>query len=145
MAYVRKTGYLPFAGLFTFERDTVHFALQEVKEKVVTLLDVHFATNKTVVLPESNQVLEDLYDFLSENPTVRIRIIGHTDAVGSVEFNQRLSEGRARSVTNEMTKRGIDKSRLEFEGKGKSEPIATNDTEEGRALNRRVEFVILSK
>ena len=145
MAYIRKTGYLPYAGTFTFTKDTVHFAIQEIKEKVVTLLDVHFATNKTIVLPESAQVLEDLYDFLSENPTVRIRITGHTDAIGSLEANQRLSEGRARSVTQEMIKRGIDKDRLEYEGKGELEPIATNDTEEGRALNRRVEFVILSK
>lgn len=145
MAYIRKAGYLPYSGIFSFEKDTVHFALQEVKEKVVTLLDVHFATNKTVVLPESAQVLEDLYDFLSENPTVRIRIVGHTDNVGTAEANQRLSEGRARSVTNEMTRRGIDRHRIEYEGKGKTAPVATNDTEEGRAKNRRVEFIILSK
>lgn len=145
MAYIRKTGYLPYSGIFSFEKDTIHFSLQEVKEKVVTLLDVHFATNKTVVLPESAQVLEDLYDFLSENPTVRIRIVGHTDNVGTAEANQRLSEGRARSVTNEMVKRGIDRHRLEYEGKGKTAPIATNETDEGRAKNRRVEFIILSK
>ncbi|HCS87017.1 MAG TPA: hypothetical protein DIW30_00840 [Bacteroidales bacterium] len=145
MAYIRKAGYLPYSGIFSFQKDTVHFALQEVKEKVVTLLDVHFATNKTVVLPESDQVLEDLYDFLTENPTVRIRIVGHTDNVGTLEANQRLSEGRARSVTNEMVKRGIDRHRIEYEGKGKTAPVATNDTEEGRAKNRRVEFIILSK
>ena len=98
-----------------------------------------------MVLPESDQVLEDLYDFLTENPTVRIRIVGHTDNVGTLEANQRLSEGRARSVTNEMVKRGIDRHRIEYEGKGKTAPVATNDTEEGRAKNRRVEFIILSK
>lgn len=145
MGYIRKQGYLPYSGVFTFEKDTVHFFLQEIKEKVVTLLDVHFATNKTIVLPESEPILEDLYDFLAENPTVRIRIVGHTDAIGSDAANQRLSDGRAASVVNEMVKRGIDRSRLESLGMGESQPIDTNDTEEGRANNRRVEFIILSK
>lgn len=144
--YIRRPGYLPYTGEFTYvEGDTVHVLLQEIKKDVLTLLDVHFATNKTVVLPESAQTLEDLYDFLSENQTVRIRIIGHTDSVGSDESNQRLSEGRAKSVRNEMIRRGIDPSRIEFEGKGEMAPIATNETEEGRAQNRRVEFIILSE
>lgn len=143
--YVRRPGYLPYTGVFTYvEGDTVHVLLQEIKKDVITLLDVHFATNKTVVLYESAQTLEDLYDFLSENPNVRIKIIGHTDSVGSNESNQRLSEGRAKSVTNEMVKRGIDPGRIEYEGRGESEPVDTNDTEEGRANNRRVEFIILS-
>lgn len=143
--YIRRPGYLPYTGVFSYvEGDTVHVLLQEIKKDVITLLDVHFATNKTVVLAESAQTLEDLYDFLSENPNVRIKIIGHTDSVGSIESNQRLSEGRAKSVTNEMVKRGIDPNRIEYEGKGESEPVDTNDTEEGRANNRRVEFIILS-
>ena len=144
--YIRRPGYLPYTGEFTYvEGDTVYILLQEIKKDIVTLLDVHFATNKTVVLPESAQTLEDLYDFLSENQTVRIKIIGHTDSVGSDESNQRLSEGRAKSVRNEMIRRGIDASRIEFEGKGEMAPIATNETEEGRAQNRRVEFIILSE
>ena len=144
--YVRRAGYLPYTGVFTYvEGDTVHVLLQEIKKNVVTLLDVHFATNKTVVLPESAQTLEDLYDFLSENPSVRIKIIGHTDSVGSDASNQKLSEGRARSVRGEMISRGISADRIEYEGKGEMAPIATNETEEGRAKNRRVEFIILSE
>lgn len=144
--YVRRSGYLPYTGVFTYvEGDTIHVLLQEIKKDVVTLLDVHFATNKTVVLPESAQTLEDLYDFLSENPTVRIKIVGHTDSVGSDASNQRLSEGRARSVRNEMIRRGIAEDRIEYEGKGEMAPVATNETEEGRAMNRRVEFIILSE
>lgn len=98
-----------------------------------------------MVLPESAQTLEDLYDFLSENPSVRIKIIGHTDSVGSDASNQKLSEGRARSVRGEMISRGISADRIEYEGKGEMAPIATNETEEGRAKNRRVEFIILSE
>ena len=107
------------------------------------LHNLYFATNKTEILPESEAALTDLYNMLVENPNIRIRIIGHTDAVGSDKDNQRLSEGRANSVRQNMIDRGIDPSRIEAIGKGKSEPIAPNDTEEGRAKNRRVEFVIL--
>ena len=83
-------------------------------------------------------------DFLRENPGVSIRITGHTDAVGSDASNMRLSIGRAKAVRANLIMRGIDADRIEFDGKGKTEPIATNETEEGRAQNRRVEFEILS-
>ncbi|MBQ9705267.1 MAG: OmpA family protein, partial [Paludibacteraceae bacterium] len=75
-------------------------------------------------------------------PEVKIRIIGHTDAVGSEESNQRLSEGRAAAVRADLMARGVDASRIEAEGRGETEPVADNDTEEGRSRNRRVEFVI---
>ncbi|MBQ0118369.1 MAG: OmpA family protein, partial [Bacteroidales bacterium] len=114
-----------------------------VKKRKIILHDLYFATNSVVILPESEKGLQDLYDLLNENPEVRIRITGHTDSVGSDKDNQKLSEGRANSVRDDMIRRGIDESRIEAEGKGESEPIDTNDTEEGRAKNRRVEFVIL--
>lgn len=114
-----------------------------VKKRAIILNNLYFATNETTILPESEQALDDLYEMLIDNPTVRIRIIGHTDAVGSDRDNQVLSEGRANSVRQAMLDRGINANRIEAVGKGKTEPIATNDTEEGRAKNRRVEFVIL--
>lgn len=114
-----------------------------VKKRAIILNNLYFATNETTILPESEQVLNDLYEMLSDNPEVRIRIIGHTDAVGSDKDNQVLSERRANSVRQAMLDRGINAERIEAIGKGKSEPIATNDTEEGRQKNRRVEFVIL--
>lgn len=79
----------------------------------------------------------------TENPSVRIRIVGHTDSVGSNADNQMLSEGRAGAVKDDMVGRGIDASRIETEGKGESAPVADNATEEERAMNRRVEFVVL--
>lgn len=69
--------------------------------------------------------------------------VGHTDSVGSNADNQMLSEGRAGAVKDNMVGRGIDASRIETEGKGEAAPVADNATEEGRAMNRRVEFVVL--
>lgn len=131
-------------GFITNLAATDSFALQPIeKKKAIVLHNLYFATNKTAILPESEAALSDLYDMLTENPEIRIQIIGHTDAVGSDKDNQILSEGRANSVRQNMIDRGIDPSRIEAIGKGESEPIATNDTEEGRAKNRRVEFIVL--
>lgn len=143
-AYITSSGYLPYAEDFVFSGDTVNLLLQPVEQGTkVVLKDLFFATNKTKILPESEQALEDLTQFMQQNPEVRIQIIGHTDSVGKPEFNQRLSEGRANSVRNELLTRGIEPERVEATGKGQTEPIDTNDTEEGRQNNRRVEFVIL--
>ena len=124
--------------------DTQEVLLEPMeKKKAIVLNNLYFATNSTTILPESEAALAELYDMLADNPAIRIRIIGHTDAVGSDKDNQILSEGRANSVRQDMVKRGIDANRIEVVGKGKTEPIAPNDTEEGRAKNRRVEFVVL--
>ena len=124
-------------GMETFRLEPI------VKKRAIILHNLFFATNKTTILPESEPSLQDLFDMLQENPEVRIRITGHTDNVGSDKANQKLSEGRANSVRDNLIKRGIDAGRIEAEGKGKTMPIAPNDTEEGRAQNRRVEFMIL--
>ena len=140
--------------------DTIRLALQpkpkpvvidtpiiEIPIKVGTKVVMHnlfFATNKTQILPESEQALDELATFMGNHAGLSIRITGHTDNVGSDEANQILSEGRANAVRDELIKRGIAGSRIEAEGKGESEPIADNATEEGRAKNRRVEFTIIS-
>lgn len=108
------------------------------------LQHMYFATNKTEILPTSEEDLQYLYKVMSENPKIRILITGHTDSQGSDEFNQRLSEGRSASVKAEMVKRGIDASRIETDGKGESEPVDTNATDEGRQHNRRVQITILN-
>lgn len=114
-----------------------------VKKRAIILHNLFFATNETQILPESESAMKDLYDLLEENPGIRIRITGHTDNVGSDQANQILSEGRANSVREDLIRRGISADRIEAEGKGESQPIDTNDTEEGRQNNRRVEFMIL--
>ncbi len=105
---------------------------------------MYFATDKTDILPISDSDLNILYNFLTENPKVRVLITGHTDSEGSEAHNQVLSEGRANSVKEAMIERGIDPSRLETNGKGESEPIDTNDTETGRQNNRRVQVTVLN-
>lgn len=112
--------------------------------RVLILKNMYFATDKTDILPTSDPELEKLYNFLTENPRIRVLITGHTDSQGSDAYNQRLSEGRAASVKAEMVKRGIAEDRLETNGKGESEPIDTNDTEEGRQNNRRIEVTVLN-
>lgn len=112
-------------------------------DTAIVMNNLFFALNKTKVLSKSQSSLDNLYKFLSENPTVKIMITGHTDNVGSEVSNQILSEVRANSVRNELIKMGIDANRIKAEGVGESEPIDTNDTLEGRQNNRRVEFTIL--
>ena len=113
------------------------------KKKAIVMHNLYFASFQTTILPESETALLQLYEMLRENPDLRIRIIGHTDDVGSDKDNQRLSEGRANSVRQAMIDRGIDGSRIEIEGKGEKEPVVPNTSDENRARNRRVEFVIL--
>jgi outer membrane protein OmpA-like peptidoglycan-associated protein len=90
--------------------------------------------------------LDRLSKLLEQNPKIRIEISSHTDNVGSAAYNQKLSTNRALSVVNYLVdKKGISKDRLEYKGYGFDDPIALNDTDQGRQLNRRTEFKILSK
>lgn len=142
--HISATDHFAFEGSVSDIDGTDSFSLEPIiKKRKIILHNLFFATNEVTILPQSEAGLQDLYDLLNENPEIRIRITGHTDAIGSEEANQILSEGRANSVRDNMIERGIDPARIEAEGKGESEPVDTNDTEEGRANNRRVEFVIL--
>ena len=124
--------------------DSMNVALKPIKkgEKFV-VKNLFFATNKTRILSRSEEALNDLFMYLDRNPQVRIKIIGHTDSVGKDEANQKLSDGRANAVMNDLIERGISADRIEAEGRGETQPIDTNDTEEGRQNNRRVEIEIL--
>lgn len=143
IAHLTAAGYMPKDDTIHFVRDTADIFLRHIKEGIkVKIENLFFATNKTVILPTSEQAMSDLASFLIQNPSVTIHITGHTDAVGSDEANQILSEGRANAVRNDLIKRGVAAERMTAEGKGEREHIADNDTEEGRQLNRRVEFTI---
>lgn len=113
------------------------------KGEVFIMKNLHFATNRTRILPTSEEALNSLFMHLVDHPDIRIKIIGHTDNIGRDAANQKLSEGRATAVRNALISRGIDPSRMEVEGRGETQPIDTNDTEEGRQNNRRVEIEIL--
>ena len=143
IAHFTATGYMPKDDTIHFVRDTADIFLRHIKEGIkVKIENLFFATNKTVILPTSEQAMSDLASFLLQNPSVSIHITGHTDAVGSDEANQILSEGRANAVRADLIKRGVAPERMTAEGKGEREHVADNDTEEGRQLNRRVEFTI---
>jgi len=105
---------------------------------------IYFDVNKDVVKSESYGTLNDIAKVLKENPTVRIKIVGHTDADGADTANLDLSKRRGASVKAELVKTfGIDASRIESDGLGETKPIAQNDTPANKALNRRVEFIKL--
>jgi outer membrane protein OmpA-like peptidoglycan-associated protein len=101
-----------------------------------------FDFNSDAIKPAAAQNLNNLASSLDKYPGSNLLIVGHTDAVGSDEFNQGLSERRARSTAVYLANRGVSASRLQTVGRGETEPVATNDTEEGRAKNRRVEVAI---
>src|SRR5690606_32996503 len=101
-----------------------------------------FDVNSATIKPESAGTLKGIADVLKENPGVHVKIIGHTDSDGDEAANLILSQKRSASVKNALSQAyGIDTSRMETEGKGESDPIADNDTSEGKTNNRRVEFV----
>ena len=110
------------------------------KEGFIALY-INFETGKSDIKPESQPIVDQIVEMLNQNPTLKISIYGHTDNVGSVKSNQILSENRAKSVMNALIAKGIVKSRLSFKGYGDTKPIADNNTDEGRAKNRRVEIV----
>lgn len=108
------------------------------------LENIFFDYDKSTLLQQSYNELQRLMSILLSHPTMKIEIGGHTDGHGSLDYNQRLSENRARAVVDFLISKGIDPKRLQYKGFGKTRPIASNATDEGRARNRRVEFKILS-
>ena len=111
-------------------------------EMRMTLENIFFEPNNARLLPESVHELSTLLRFLREHPDLAVEIEGHTDTHGPDHQNQTLSERRAAAVVGFLALNGIGLDRLSSSGFGESQPKATNDTEEGRALNRRVELKI---
>ncbi|MBK9453797.1 MAG: OmpA family protein [Bacteroidetes bacterium] len=107
------------------------------------LKNIYFDLDKSILKPESKEELTRLYDLLKNYPTMEIEVRGHTDSQASDDYNQKLSESRAFAVVNYLKYKGVMGYRLGSKGFGEKVPVATNETEEGRALNRRVEFTIL--
>jgi OmpA-OmpF porin, OOP family len=106
---------------------------------------VYFDFNKTTIKPVSYALLNDVAAALKDHPTIKVRVEGHTDSRGSDSYNLKLSQGRAESVKQYLVEHGIVPDRMEPRGFGETVPIADNRTEEGRAQNRRVEFIITSQ
>jgi OOP family OmpA-OmpF porin len=104
-------------------------------------LYINFETGKSDIKPESQAVIDQIAEMLKSNPALKISIEGHTDNVGTPTTNKTLSENRANAVKNALITKGTDKSRLSSKGFGQDNPISENNTEDGKAKNRRVEIV----
>lgn len=111
----------------------------------IVLNNLFFDFNKSKLRKESFIELDKAYKLLKEKNNITIEVSGHTDNKGDDKLNNKLSADRAKAVMDYFIKKGIDKKRLSYKGYGKTQPVATNDTDEGRQLNRRVELKILAK
>jgi outer membrane protein OmpA-like peptidoglycan-associated protein len=130
----------------TYKEVTKNISLKgiTVGSKII-LKNIFFDFGKATLKPESSSELERLKKLLQGESSVKIEISGYTDNKGSTEYNQKLSENRAKAVVDYLTAAGIKKERLTFIGYGKEHPIASNDKEDGRKQNVRIEFKITSK
>ena len=104
--------------------------------------DISFATNRSDIQPNFRPILDRFAEGLRNNPNTEVRIVGHTDSTGSDAINNPLSLDRAESTRNYLTARGVNGNRIHVEGRGSREPVASNNTSDGRARNRRVEIYV---
>ena len=153
---VSKKGYLFYSDNFAAKEkltlkkadfsqtDKIELDKIEVGKKF-TLRNIFFDFDKAILKKQSNIELDRVVQFMKENPTVRIELSGHTDFKGSEEYNMTLSNDRAKAAMEYLVKKGVPRNRMEYKGYGKSQPIADNKTEKGRALNRRTEIKIIGK
>lgn len=122
---------------------------EDTRNKLITegrfvTTGIQFDVNSDAIKPESGAVLKEMATTLQENPTVNIKIIGHTDSDGDANANLILSKKRALAVKNALINfYGISAARMETDGKGESQPVQSNNTASGKAQNRRVEFIKL--
>ena len=112
--------------------------VKEIKNIEKNFNAAKFVKGKSTLTDESKFVLHDLETLLKQNPQLKLKLVGHTSSEGDDKFNQKLSEERAKAAVDFLISRGIDKERLQYEGKGSSEPISNNQEE-----NRRTEFVVI--
>lgn len=139
-------GYMPFQKEVEVKSQDVEVLIELVpisKGQKVVLSNIYFAPNSSSLTIEAIQSLNHLVEFMKENPTVRVRINGHTDIGSTPGFNMQLSTSRAKAVRDYLVQMGIKAERIEYKGYGNTQPIADNSTPEGRKLNRRIEIEIL--
>jgi OmpA-OmpF porin, OOP family len=147
--YINKTHYLfqslnfNYSEVADFKPIILDVDLEKIKVgSRVILKNIFFEVDKYELQEKSLTELQKISQFLKTNIQIRLEISGHTDNTGSAVYNRQLSEKRARSVYDYLVKNGVDPKRLLTKGYGPDAPVAPNDTEEGRTLNRRIEFKV---
>lgn len=125
----------------TITKVTSEKIADDLLSKGKSVLHINFDTNKATLKSDGQEVVAEIVKVLKQNSDLKIAINGHTDNMGSKEHNQKLSQERANTVKNELIKAGISAERLTAKGLGQDQPIANNDTETGKAQNRRVELL----
>lgn len=128
------------SGASTLGIDVVEMPDGSLKVNIPS--NVSFDTGKSDLKPALLPVLDSVATSLQQHPELRAKVVGHTDNTGAAGLNQTLSESRARSVSNYLTKQEVSNQRVTIEGRGMNDPIADNGTSEGRAANRRVEIYL---
>ena len=149
---VNRKGYLFFSENFSLSHKTsdstynIDIPLQPLEANATVILkNIFFDVNKYDLEPESTSELDMVVMLLKENPTLKIQINGHTDNIGKAADNLKLSNDRAQSVVKYLVTKGIEIKRLSFRGFGANQPIASNNSEEGKAQNRRTELIVISQ
>ncbi len=131
--------YMGNVKVATGKADTRHKLVEEGKFSTTGIL---FDVNSATIKPESNGTLKEIADVIKKFADVKVKIIGHTDGDGTEAANLELSKKRAEAVKNALANDfGIEAARMESDGKGEKEPVGDNKTKEGKAQNRRVEFI----
>ncbi|MEQ8425966.1 MAG: OmpA family protein, partial [Cyclobacteriaceae bacterium] len=131
-----------------YENDTLtrNFKLYPVElGQRISLDNIYFDFDKAELRPESKTQMDQVLQFLLDNPKVKVEFDGHTCSIGQADYNQKLSEDRALAVYQYLSDRGISKKRISSFGFGETKPLQSNESEELRQQNRRVEFVITDK
>jgi outer membrane protein OmpA-like peptidoglycan-associated protein len=148
--YVNRKNYLfkslnfNYSAVRDYEPIVLDIDLDKASEGTTAVLEnIFFDVDKYDLKEKSVTELQKILRFLKENPSVRVEISGHTDNTGSAAYNLQLSERRAQSVNNYLIQNGIEPGRLIPKGYGPSQPLADNDSEEGRQKNRRIQFKII--
>lgn len=148
--HVEKKEYLLFSAHYRLDSltsetsNTLEIALHQIKNGTSTVLNnIFFETNEATLQPASEEELSVLFRFLKLNPQLSVEISGHTDSTGNEALNQKLSLLRAQVVKDFLVKSGILSEKIHVKGEGSALPVATNTTEEGKALNRRTEMKII--
>lgn len=149
---VNRRGYLFFSENFSLKEKqpdstySIDIGLQPIEANAtIVLKNIFFDFNEYSLKPESQVELDRIVQLMKDNPTLRIQINGHTDNVGKPADNLTLSENRAKEVIVYLTQKGIQPERLSYKGFGATQPVTDNNTEEGRAQNRRTELKVVSQ